>query len=208
MADFPRTIPPASVTMPHVPGGLVSTGRTGKVQLRSEVSAGRVWQEMWPVLPAGNADVQALVTFVEKTYNLGETCDLVHYLLPGSGRAANGAGGGSPVVDGAAEAGSSIDTHSWTNDVTGVVKAGDVIKIAGLNQLFRITADANSGATTGPATLYINPPILVGSSPADHAAITYSGCKLRAYIAEYSPLPAAGPDEFIAGFSVTFVEAP
>lgn len=207
MADFPRTIKPASVTYPHVPGGLVSTGRTGKVQLRSEVSAGRVWQETWPVLSAGSADVQALLTFVEKTYNLGETCDLVHYLLPGSGKAPNGAGGGTPLVVGATEAGSSIDTDAWSNDVTGVVKAGDCFKIAGLNQLFRVTADANSGATTGPATIYINPPILVGASPADNAALTIAGCKLRAYIAEYSPLPAAGPDEYIAGFSVTFIEA-
>ncbi|MDP2957173.1 MAG: hypothetical protein Q8N53_12190, partial [Longimicrobiales bacterium] len=198
MADFPRTLPPASQTVPHVPGGLVSLGRTGKVQLRSEVSAGRVWQEFWPVLSAGSADVQALITFVEKSYNLGETFDLIHYLLPGSGKAPNGAGGGTPLVNGATEAGSSIATDGWSNNITGVVKAGDCFKIAGLNQLFRVTADANSGATTGPATIYINPPILVGASPANDAAITRSGCKLRAFVLEYSPLPAAGPDEFIA----------
>ena len=208
MADFPRTLKPASVTLPAVPGGLVSRGRTGKVQLRSEVSAGRVWQEVWPPLLAGSADVQALFTFVEKSYNLGETFDLVHYLLPGSGKDPNGAGGGTPLVNGASEAGSSIATDGWPNNTTGVVKAGDCIKIAGLNQLFRVTADADSGATTGPATIYINPPILTGSSPADDAALTVSGCKLRAFVMEYSPLPAAGPDEFVMGYTVTFAEAP
>ena len=207
MADFPRTIPPASVTLPHVPGGLVSRGRTGKAQLRSEVSAGRVWQETWPPLSAGNANVQALFTFVEKAYNLGETFDLVHYLLPGSGKAANGEGGGTPVVNGAAEAGTSIDTEGWTASVTGVVAAGDCIRIAGLYQLFRITATANSDGD-GKATISINPSILVGSSPADHAALTISGCKLRAFIGEYSPLPAANASEYIGGFTVTFIEAP
>lgn len=206
MADFPRTMKPASQTVPHVPGGLVSIGRTGKVQLRSEVSAGRVWQEFWPVLSAGSADVQALITFVEKSYNLGETFDLVHYLLPGSGKTPNGAGGGTPLVDGASQAGSTLNTKGWTINITGVVKAGDCIKIAGLNQLFRVTADANSGGT-GLAAVSINPPILAGASPADSAAITRTGCKLRAFVLEYSPLPAAGPDEYIAGFSVTFREA-
>jgi hypothetical protein len=206
VADFPRTVIPQTVTLPVVPGGLISVGRTGKVQLRSEVSAGRVWQETWPPLLAGSADAQALWTFVEKSYNLGETFDLAHYLLPGSGKAPNGAGGGTPLVAGASEAGSTIDTDGWSFTVTGVVKSGDVIKIAGLNQLFRITADANSDGA-GLATLSINPPILVGSSPADNAAITRTGCKLRAFVLDYSPLPAAGPDEYVMGYSVTFREA-
>lgn len=207
MADFPRTIVPASVSLPHIPGGLVSLGRTGKVQLRSEISAGRIWQETWPVLSAGSADVQALFTFVEKSYNLGETFDLAHYLLPGSGKGPAGAGGGTPLVDGATEAGSTIDTKGWSNNITGVVKTGDVLKFAGLNTVYRVTADANSGGT-GLATISINPPILVGAGPADSAAITRTGCKFRAFVLDYSALPSAGADEFIAGYSVTFREAP
>lgn len=206
MADFPRTIPPATVTLPSVPGGLVSIGRTGKVQLRSEVSAGRTWQETWPVLSAGSASAQALFAFVESYYNLGSTFDITHYLLPGSGKAINGAGGGTPKIVGASEAGTSIDTDGWPNS-TLVLKAGDCIKISGLYQLFRVTADATTNGS-GEVTLSLNPPILVGSSPGDNADITTSGCKIRAFIVEYSPLPAAGPDEYVAGFSVTFREAP
>jgi hypothetical protein len=70
-----------------------------------------------------------------------------------------------------------------------------------------VTADANSDGS-GLATISINPPVLVGASPADHAAITRTGCKLRAFVLDYSPLPAADASEFIAGFSVTFREAP
>jgi hypothetical protein len=206
MADFPRTLPPASVTLPVVPGGLVSIGRTGKVQLRSEVAGGRVWQEIWPPLLASGADAQALFTFVEKSFNLGETFDITHYLLPGSGKAPHGLGGGTPLIDGASEAGAFVDTKGWSNSITGVVAAGDCIKIAGCAALFRITAAANSDGS-GKARVYINPSILVGSSPADSAAITRTGCKMTAFVLDYSPLPAAGPDEFIAGFSVTFRES-
>jgi len=194
-------------TLPQVPGGLVSVGRTGKVQLRSEVSAGRVWRETWPPMKASGADAQALFTFVENAYNTGATFNLVHYLLPGSGLAPNGAGGGTPLVAGASQSGTTLNTNGWTPSTSGVVKTGDCIKIGGLNQLFRVTADASS-TTGGTAALSINPPILAGSSPTDATGITTTGCKLRAFVAAYSPLPEAGPDEIIGGFSVTFREAP
>jgi hypothetical protein len=83
-------------------------------------------------------------------------------------------------------------TDGWTNDQTGILKAGDVITIAGVNsvnrrtredtgdlQTFVVTADANSGSTTGPATLTIAPPIIISgpyqtvtAAPANNAAIT------------------------------------
>lgn len=109
---------------------------------------------------------------------------------------------GTPLINGAAQnttyAASgdawtqSLATDGWTNDTTGILKAGDVITIAGVNsvnrrtrvstgslQTFVVTADADSGATTGPATLTISPPIItsgpyqtVDAAPADGAAIT------------------------------------
>lgn len=86
----------------------------------------------------------------------------------------------------------SLITDGWTNSVTGILKAGDVFTIAGVYavnpvskattsrlQTFVVTADANSGASTGPATLTISPPIItsgayqtVTAAPADNAAIT------------------------------------
>ena len=85
-----------------------------------------------------------------------------------------------------------LATDGWTNSQTGILKAGDVFTIAGVNsvnirtcettgdlQNFVVTADANSGASTGPATLTISPPIItsgpyqtVDAAPADNAAIT------------------------------------
>lgn len=86
----------------------------------------------------------------------------------------------------------SLITDGWTNSTTGILKAGDVFTIAGVYavnpvtkvstgrlQTFVVTADADSGASTGPATLTISPPIItsgayqtVSAAPADNAAIT------------------------------------
>jgi hypothetical protein len=83
-------------------------------------------------------------------------------------------------------------TDGWTNDTAGILKAGDIITIAGVNsvnrrtredtgdlQTFTVLADAASGASTGPATLTIAPPIIISgpyqtvtAAPADDAVIT------------------------------------
>jgi hypothetical protein len=109
---------------------------------------------------------------------------------------------GTPLVNGASQnvtyAASkdtwtqSLVTDGWTNSTTGILLEGDVFTIAGVNsinqrtradtgnlQTFVVTADADSGASTGPATLTISPPIItsgpyqtVTAAPADNAAIT------------------------------------
>lgn len=86
----------------------------------------------------------------------------------------------------------SLVTDGWSNSVTGVLKKGDIFTIDGVFavnpvskqstgrlQTFTVMADANSGASTGPATLTIAPAIIasgayqnVSAAPADNAAIT------------------------------------
>jgi hypothetical protein len=85
-----------------------------------------------------------------------------------------------------------LNTDGWTNSTTGILKKGDVFTIAGVNavnpvsgedtgrlQTFVVMADADSGASTGPAALTISPAIItsgayktVTAAPADNAAIT------------------------------------
>ncbi|MEE8207805.1 MAG: P22 phage major capsid protein family protein [Nitrosomonadaceae bacterium] len=109
---------------------------------------------------------------------------------------------GTPLVNGASQEVTyatakdsdtqSLITDGWTNSQTGILLAGDVFTIAGVNSVnrrtrtdsgelaqFVVTADANSGASTGPATFTISPPIIitgpyqtVTASPADDAVIT------------------------------------
>lgn len=113
-----------------------------------------------------------------------------------------GAYGGTPVVNGASQNvtyltarntwSQTLITSGWTNSVTGILKAGDIFTIAnvfavspttkvstGRLQTFTVLADANSGATTGPATLTISPPIItsgafqtVTAAPANNAVIS------------------------------------
>lgn len=88
-----------------------------------------------------------------------------------------------------------LNTDGWTNSTTGILKAGDVFTIAGVYAVnpvtkatlpflkqFVVTADADSGASTGPAALTIYPAIIssgafqnVSATPADNADITVVG---------------------------------
>lgn len=109
-----------------------------------------------------------------------------------------GAQGGTPLVDAATpvvSGATTLVTKGWSNSITGVVKEGDVFTIAnvyavnpqtrqstGALQNFLVTADANSGASTGPATISIYPAIItsgqyqtVNSLPADGAVIQIFG---------------------------------
>lgn len=116
-----------------------------------------------------------------------------------------GVASGSPKVDGGSQGTAyeaskntgtqSLVTKGWTNSTTGILKKGDVFTIAGVFAVnpvtkvalpflrqFVVMADANSGATTGPATLTISPAIIasgafqtVSAVPADSADITVMG---------------------------------
>ena len=109
---------------------------------------------------------------------------------------------GTPLVNGASQNVTyatakdtwtqTLITDGWTNSQTGILKAGDVFTIADVYALnrrtrvstgslaqFTVTADADSGAATGPATFTITPPIIttgpfatVDAAPANNAAIT------------------------------------
>jgi hypothetical protein len=126
---------------------------------------------------------------------------------------------GTPLVNGGSQAvaytavkdsmSQSLVTDGWTNSTTGILKAGDVITIANVYAVnpvtkaklpflrqFAVTADADSGASTGPATLTITPAIITSGSqqtcfvgsgsssaahPADNSAITVMGSSNTGY---------------------------
>lgn len=70
-----------------------------------------------------------------------------------------------------------LNTDGWTNSTTGILKKGDIITIDGVYavnpvskqstgrlQTFVVMADADSGASTGPAALTISPPIITSGA--------------------------------------------
>lgn len=101
-----------------------------------------------------------------------------------------GAYAGTPVVNGAGQAGSSLITSGWTGTISGLLNVGDVFTIAGVYainpqsristgalQNFTVTATANS--SSGASTISIYPAIVttgayqtVSAPPANNAAIT------------------------------------
>lgn len=85
-------------------------------------------------------------------------------------------------------------------------KAGDVFRIDGLPQLFRVMADAAMDVN-GNATLTVSPPIMVGSSPIENGLLIMDGAKLTAYIASPPNLPAVPPGRYVAGLTLTLREA-
>jgi hypothetical protein len=101
--------------------------------------------------------------------------------------------GGSPVVNGAGQTGSSLITSGWTAAAASRVKKGDVFTV-GINAVnpqnlqdtgalrqFVCTADGSSDGA-GALTLQISPPIIISGpfatvtgSPANSAALTFLG---------------------------------
>jgi hypothetical protein len=206
MPTFPRTKAPRVYGMPKVPTGLRSRGGNGSIQFRSTTAQGRVWEETWGPLTVGNVDVEELLCAIEEGFNQGIIYDLTHAALPGSGRAPNGAGGGTPLIKGANQTGDTLTTDGWTPNITNVVRRGDFIKIVGLNTVKKILADASSDGS-GNATIRVNAPIAVGGSPGDNAAITRAGVTLRSIILDYT-VPDAPPGALMSGLRVTWGEVP
>jgi hypothetical protein len=102
--------------------------------------------------------------------------------------------GGTPLVNGASQSGTSLVTDGWTSAASARLKKGDVFTIAGVNAVnpqsrqstgqlrqFVVTADVSSDGS-GNATISISPAITasgafqtVDAAPADNAAITIVG---------------------------------
>jgi len=108
--------------------------------------------------------------------------------------------GGTPLVNGASQTGSSLITDGWTAAAAARLKKGDVFTIAnvyavnpqtrtstGALQQFVVTADVSSDAS-GNLTAAIYPPMVasgalqtINAAPADNAALTIVGTASTGY---------------------------
>ncbi len=90
--------------------------------------------------------------------------------VPVSDNPARGAYGGTPLVDGASQTGSSINIDGVTPSVTNWIRRGDYFSVLvnGEHELKLCTADANSDGT-GQVTIQFEPRLR--ASPADNAAV-------------------------------------
>lgn len=214
MTDFTRTYQPRTATWPTGPSAMESIGLSGKTQLRDLGAMGHTWVETYgPLLlhakSAGLAATaqaaQGWLAYLEQLRARGVIFTIAHPQR----QMLFGAGGGTPLVKGGSQTGASltIDGCPWSATI---YKAGDIVTLDNLNPVFVLTADAAANGS-GEATLAIEPPIPVGSSPADNAAVTDNrtpgSVKFTARLVSLSK-PDINVAEYLDGLTLTFAEMP
>ncbi len=199
---FPRTIKPFDVTVPVFPGGLSSVSLAGKVNTRTTLQVGRVWEEFFRF--KFNENGREFVALINNFYNRQTSLDVAHQNFVTT----LGAGGGTPLVDAASQTGASIDSKGWPATTT-VLKAGDLVTFTtGPNLVYDITADATTDGS-GLVALPVSPNVFAGASPGNNDAIIITASVVfRAKILERPRIPKAGADEWINGLRVVFRETP
>lgn len=111
------------------------------------------------------------------------------FLLPAVNTTPRGAGGGTPVVDGASQTGHTLAIRGGPLSTSNWLKAGDWIQLGSgsSTRLHKVLVNASTDGT-GKTTLDIWP--RHRSSPADGASVTISACKglfqLSSNVTEYS----------------------
>ena len=201
---FPRTRLPEQIGRPWLAGALKDLAHSGGLQLRATKQIGWTWDEKWGPLNVTNAIDNQLMAVIDYMWNRGIIDTITHPLVPGSGRAANGVGGGTPLVNGASQTGDSIITDGWPIGTSNIVRAGDVLKFAGDNAVYRVRADTNSDGG-GAAIIPITPNLRV--SPATNAVITNSNVTFRVAILRRSQFERSKSPLYFTGMEVTFIEA-
>jgi hypothetical protein len=189
-------------TLPQQPEALKSVGNTGKAQTRSSLFVGRAWTETYEPYIANDAVFRAWLSTVQRLWRTGEAFTIAHraYLT------ANGPGGGTPLINGASQTGSSIATDGWPNSIT-VLKAGDLVKLGALSLTHELTADAVSNGS-GQANLQVEPIIVAGGSPADNATVLYGASVTFNALLTSFDVGRTTIDGWIEGVTLGFMEAP
>jgi hypothetical protein len=132
---------------------------------------GQWWEADVQLPPMARADAEdVLAAFLSLRGKYGT------FLLAAPNATARGAGGGTPVVDGASQTGHTLAVRGGPLSTTGWLKAGDWLQLGSgsTTRLHKVVADAATDGT-GDATLDIWPRLR--SSPADGATVTIASCK-------------------------------
>jgi len=202
MAAWPRTVDCAKATPMSLPEALKSWGESGRGQFRALYATGWVWTEEYPPFDMGSISGRAMWATIQ-WYLYSKT---VFDIDPPANRTRLGAGGGTPLVNGASQSGYTIAFDGFPNSTT-VMRAGDVFRIGGTNILRMAQADVVSNGS-GQASVTFIPPIPVGASPADNAAMTYVAPVTLKAVVDVIEVGEIQSTEYIQGVRVTFREQP
>lgn len=192
---FP-SISPNSVSLRGISPTRVSVSHSQKRAARSSLS--HRWSIKLSFANRSVSEYRQIEGFMDAQHGQAETFTIV---LPGSPQ---GTWLGSPVVDGAAQTGYTLNLRGFTASQTGVIKAGDIFKTANVAKVYRAVADANSSAG-GLVAVTLNCQLV--ASPADGETITFSSVPFT--VASTSDnVESAYAAAMIGSMSVELIEAP
>jgi len=124
---------------------------------------GALWTGSFVLPPMERADAEEWIAFLLKLRGMSGR----FYGYDPSARTPRGVATGTPLVNGASQTGTSLNTDGWTTSTTNILRTGDYFQVG--TELKKVVQDINSDGV-GAATLVFEPPLR--SSPADNAAIT------------------------------------
>lgn len=161
-------------TLTRTPGsfefGIVSNTTTFSSPLSQSVQTiempGARWRFSFPLNDLAEADAALVQGFLAQLRGQAGRFYMSNLARP----TPRGIATGTPLVKGASQTGTSINTDGWTPSQTGILKVGDFFKIGDELKMV-VSADVSSDGS-GNATIMFEPPIR--SSPADNSAITTS----------------------------------
>lgn len=168
---YPLAFRPAKVMATSFAPSEVSTPHSLK-QIRRSQGAHR-WKMRLTYGPMVKTEWNPIVAFLDEQQGQFGKFTIV---WPGK-EAPRGIVSGAIQVNGAQAAGAqSINLKGFGATLTGVFKAGDVVKFASHLKVYEVTRDANSDAA-GLAAVFINCPLLTGV--ADLEAVTYANVPMN-----------------------------
>ena len=200
MPAWPTDINPRSNTEPTVPGPQIAVSQSGKVNVRATTQIGRVWRNVYFGDVREN-NFRKLMATVRNFMRAGTSFTIIHqdHATP------KGTYGGSPLVAGADQTGSTINLDAASTGITNWHRAGDLVTFANITPTYEVTADGNSDGG-GLVALPISPPIFSGGSPADNAPLTTTGVTITAIVVA-ADFPESNASDF-GILTVTFEETP
>jgi len=170
---FPASIGVSSINIrAKTVVGVSSSPFTGQQQVYKH--QGQWWEAEVSLPPMKRDEAEQVVSFLIKMNGQYGTFLMGDFLST----APRGIGTGTPLVNGASQAGDELVTDGWTVSTTGILKAGDWIQLgsASTSTLHKVLDDVTSDGS-GNATLNIFPNLR--SSPDNNAAITIISPKGR-----------------------------
>lgn len=203
MSDFNRLFNPSTVTAPKFPEGFESWGHTGKPNLAGINAVGRQWEETYLEMHRNDPNFWKFIAYLNKLHRTKTIFEVSHLHR----QTPTGAPVDNIYAYGANQTGNTLQVSKNSSGaqvaVSGTLKQGDLIKIAGINLVFDVDADV-SNFTAIP----ISPGLVAGMAHAAYAVVTYTAVKFRAVLSGEFEFPKGDGRGVYAGLTLNFRECP